>query len=442
MTPKDLCRDGSQVLQPFEIQAPEAPEHSSSEQRCKRTAVLVALYTLGSVGLTYLMKFLFSYMWVSAGQLQVHGLPAPLFWTTTQLAISFGCFAASSQVHWCSHGRWGYRPPPLNPRIAKQVALLALSFATSIGLNNLSLSMVSLSVNNMIRSTSPLTTALAATIWTRGAPSSEQWIFVVLGTLFVLINVLASQPAAPSTQSTFTLGVAAGFLSTVGGAFMFIIVELFKGSSIPLNAIDSTGYMSLPAAALLTPWIFLFPHAAGNWPERLGTSRTDSELLGMVSDHARLAAAVALSGFAAYGYNVLQFYTVQELSSTQTAFASNVSKAVLCLLSWILLEPATSSKLRSWLVVLSAAGGLTCFFLYALSKTRSLRQKSRGIMIAVGYPQLFCWLSWLLSSGAWPTPLIRRRASNKTELPPFRFAFCILVPLRLCRLQHMEGMTH
>ena len=370
MTPKDLCRDGSQVLQPFEIQAPEAPEHSSSEQRCKRTAVLVALYTLGSVGLTYLMKFLFSYMWVSVGQLQVHGLPAPLFWTTTQLAISFGCFAASSQVHWCSNGRWGYRPPPLNPRIAKQVALLALSFATSIGLNNLFLSMVSLSVNNMIRSTSPLTTAVAATIWTRGAPSSEQWIFVVLGTLFVLINVLASQPAAPSTQSTFTLGVAAGFLSTVGGAFMFIIVELFKGSSIPLNAIDSTGYMSLPAAALLTPWIFLFPHAAGNWPERLGTSRTDSELLGMVSDHARLAAAVALSGFAAYGYNMLQFYTVQELSSTQTAFASNVSKAVLCLLSWILLEPATSSKLRSWLVVLSAAGGLTCFFLYALSKAR------------------------------------------------------------------------
>lgn len=372
MNSKDSCSDGSQFLQPFEIQAPEAPEHSSSELRCKRTAVLVALYTLGSVGLNYLMKFLFSYMWISVDQLQVHGLPAPLFWTTTQLAISFGCFAASSQVHWCSQGRLGYRPPPLNPRLAKQVVLLALSFATSIGLNNLSLSMVSLSVNNMIRSTSPLTTAVAATIWTGGAPSSEQWIFVVLGTFFVLINVLASQPAAPSTQSTFTLGVAAGFLSTVGGACMFIIVELFKGSSIPLNAIDSTGYMSLPAAVLLTPWIFLFPHAAGNWPESLsGTSRTDSELLGMVSDHARLAAAVALSGFAAYGYNILQFYTVQELSSTQTAFASNVSKAVLCLLSWILLEPATSpGKLRSWVVVLSAAGGLTCFFLYALSKAR------------------------------------------------------------------------
>ena len=366
MTPQHLCRDGSQTFEPFEVEAPDVP--SRSEPTCMQTAVTISMYTLGSMGLNLLMKFLFSHMQlrISVGQLCVYGLPAPLFWTATQQAIGFGCFAASLVMHRYSQGRFGYQPPSLNLSTMKQVSLLALSFAASMGLNNLSLSLVNLSVNNMIRSTSPLTTAAAATIWTGKAPSSEQWVLVGLGTVFVFINVLSSRPA-PAMQSSFTLGVAAGFLSTLGGASMFVIVELFKTSRTKLNAVDSMGYMSLPAAVLLTPWIFIFPHATGNWLD--GADRTDFALAGMVSDRAKLTGAVVVGGIAAYGYNILQFYTVQELSSTQTAFASNVSKATLVLVAWMYLEE-TSSSLQSSLVILSAAGGLACFLLYSLAKAR------------------------------------------------------------------------
>ena len=374
---RDEDRDGSRVCEPFEVHTPNGA--GRNEPSCLHTLLIVSIYSLGSVGLNLLMKFLFSHIQLRiSGEIQVYGLPAPLFWTATQQAIGFGCFAASLLLYRYSKGRYGYRPPPLGVSTAKQVALLALSFAASMGLNNLSLALVSLSVNNMIRSTSPLTTAIAAAIWTGwtgNAPSSEQWTLVVLGTVFVLVNVLASRPApSPSMQdSSFTLGVAAGFLSTLGGAFMFIIVELFKGSPSSLNATDSMGYMSLPAAFLLAPWIFMFPHATGNtgnWESLNRTDFTDLELVGMVSDRGKLSAAVAVGGCAAYAYNILQFYTVQELSSTQTAFASNVSKAVLVLISWMFLEPSIQSVLQYWLVLLSAAGGLVCFFLYALSKVR------------------------------------------------------------------------
>ena len=359
----------SRAFEPFEVEEPE--DSSRRETTCMQTAMTVAVYSLGSMGLNLLMKYLFSHMPLQLyeGQRQVYGLPAPLFWTATQQAIGFGCFSVSFVMHRQTKGRYGYRPPPLTLSTAKMVTLLALSFSASMGLNNLSLSLVSLSVNNMIRSTSPLTTAAAAALWTGKGPTSEQWVLVGLGTLFVLINVISARPP-PSTQSSFALGVAAGFLSTLGGAFMFIIVERFQSAPTALNAVDSMGFMTLPAAVLLTPGIFLFQHATGNWLEA-GMRTTDFELVSMVSDGARLLAAVAFGGFAAYGYNILQFYTVQELSSTQTAFASNVSKAALVLISWMFLEEP-ASQLQSWLVLLSAAGGLACFLLYALSKARKL----------------------------------------------------------------------
>eukprot|EP00747_Dinoflagellata_sp_TGD_P031832 gnl/TRDRNA2_/TRDRNA2_135576_c0_seq2.p1 gnl/TRDRNA2_/TRDRNA2_135576_c0~~gnl/TRDRNA2_/TRDRNA2_135576_c0_seq2.p1 ORF type:complete len:326 (-),score=36.17 gnl/TRDRNA2_/TRDRNA2_135576_c0_seq2:91-1008(-) len=267
-----------------------------------------------------------------------------------------------------SSGKFGYSPPVVREwKGWTQIVLLGACFAGNIGLNNFSLSLISITVNNMIRSTSPVVTAIAVSLVMGSKSSSVEWLFMILGTVFVLICVVVDKPVS-DLGSAFVLGVSMGFLSTVGGALMFVIVELFGKSAARLNAIDSMCYMSLPASVFLMPLVFTTAHVVpGDWAggDFARKEHTDIDLLSSIND-TRIWFFIFLSGLFAFLYNILQFFAVQHLNSVQTAFASNMSKVITVLISWAFLEKHTST-MQSAALLLSALGGLICFACYSLA---------------------------------------------------------------------------
>ena len=332
---------------------------------------LIAAYCFGSVGINVFMKYVLSHLPLratcTATSSQVLGLPAPFFWTMTQQVVAFSCSLFAMVLHRFSRGRIGYWPSKLQS--SRHVCVLALCFALSIGLNNFSLSLVSLNINTIIKATSPLVTAAAGVLILGKQVIWQEWVLLILGTAFVASSIAA---ANTRSQTTFIVGVAAAVLSTVAGSITLTIVELFHTMPVKLNALDSAVYMSLPAAVLLSPCLAL-PHVTQNWVSILCKQQrsTDAEVILMTDSWIKLSAMALLSGLFAYFYNILQFYAVQVLSSTQTAFASNISKVAIVVFSVCVLEHLEAdgvSPRQSSLVLVSGAGGLGSFLLYSVTR--------------------------------------------------------------------------
>jgi drug/metabolite transporter (DMT)-like permease len=290
------------------------------------------------------------------------------FWTSTQqmIAFVFACLLAAAYHY--SSGRFGYRPPQLGTVNAKlQVLLLAACFALNMGLNNFSLSLISITVNNMIRAASPFMTALCGSLFFSKRMPFEDWCFLCLGVAFSLVSALAGSPAATSHgHSTYALGVVVCFISLLGGALMFLIVETLGTSAVKLNAVDSMFYMSLPTGLLISSCMFAMPHVVDDkWAGGTfaGQKLTDVQLLGKITD-VKLWLLMVLSGVFASSYNVIQFFTVQKLSSAQTAFASNLAKAVtVCIDRFVIHQ--FQNNLQNLVLVGSASSGIVCFMLFS-----------------------------------------------------------------------------
>mmetsp|Transcript_8555 Transcript_8555/g.22464 ORF Transcript_8555/g.22464 Transcript_8555/m.22464 type:complete len:392 (-) Transcript_8555:185-1360(-) len=325
--------------------------------------------------MNFFMKYLMSHMALRAdpgrlnGVSEVKGFPGPIFWTSTQQAVAFVCATSLVMCYRLTDGKYGYKLPPLLTWQAKgQVALLSVFFAVNIAMNNFSVSLLSLTANNMIRSCSPFTTALCATLMFGNTMCFEEWAFMCLGMIFVFVTVLAGASEQTKENEGFLLGSILCFISTFAGAGMFIIVELAGKAAVKLNAMDSTCYMSLPAAIFLLPGMFVLPHVVGGgWADgTMEGTHTDAKLVRTIDD-GKLWLMMVVSGIFAAAYNALQFVLVQKLSSTQTAFASLMSKGCTVLIDCFFIKKFSNPK-QFWALVLSAIGGLICFALFSRAK--------------------------------------------------------------------------
>lgn len=421
-------------LERFEIEEPQPAAASgasadSSPSAAEQT-ILVAFYMASAMGMNFFMKYLFSHMALrthperlptdTEGEpiSEVNGFPGPIFWTSTQQFVAFICAISLVMCHRFTDGKFGYKPPALSTwHSIGQVGLLSVFFAVNIAMNNFSVSLLSLTANNMIRSCSPFTTALCATLCFGNTMCFEEWAFMCLGMMFVFVTVLAGASDHSAENSAFLLGSVLCFISTFAGAGMFIIAELAGKAAVKLNAVDSTCYMALPAAVFLLP-MFALPHVVdGHWAAgAMKGTHTDAKLVGTIDD-GKLWFMMVLGGIFAAGYNALQFFLVQKLSSTQTAFASLMSKGCTVLIDCLFIKEF-SNPMQFWASILSAVGGLICFALFSRAKGQRTRegvssgpQRQREVM---NYMLFFI----LMGCAAFMVGLVASLAPSQPSQPP------------------------
>lgn len=275
----------------------------------------------------------------------LQGMPAAFAITAIQQFMAFVLFGIFLAVtHYTS---FRYSPKRLTTsREFFAVCLFSLSFILNIALNNYSLSLIPLSVNLIIRSCLPLSTFLSQQVSSRvtGQTVSCHCLEIVLMTLGVMcagIAVVSANHGVASGSSNGHLiyGVIVCILSLLSGSLNLALAGVL-GTSVHLNALDTTVYMAIPATIILLPFVFLWQHPVGTqeWELVMGaTQMTDWEVVKKVAELSpRTIYLTLLSGVFALAYNVLQYAIVQTLSATHTAFAGNFNKAATITLALML----------------------------------------------------------------------------------------------------------
>lgn len=338
----------------------------------QKTLGLVIVYFGAQSGFNILMKVIFSDVEISK-ELAFHGVPAAFLVTALQQAVGFVMFAVVLSV--LSVTRWRYEPRVVRSRWEwASVMCLSLAFALNIGLNNFSLSLLTISVNLIIRSCLPLVTLVVQLILSQCMPAfampkveTRELVFLVSGVACAAVAICAkSQGAGNTTESLHMIfGIIVCSLSILAAAFNMVGAGAL-GTNMHFNPLDTTLYMSVPVALILLPLVFFVRHPV-DWPGQ--TELTDWQVFSKVLELSPgTLGLLAFSGLVAFAYNVLQYSLVQSLSATHTAFAGNFNKAATIMLSLLLgLEQLPSGH---WgpIMFFAIIGNIACFACYNASK--------------------------------------------------------------------------
>lgn len=227
------------------------------------------------------------------------------------------------------------------------VLCFAASFTMNISLNNMSMALIPLTLNLIIRSCLPLSTFIAQwglTKYTTGEGKPCKVLEVslmVLGALMMCVSVWAKvqaeaeaeaskggrrlEEAAMSESSKTLVGVVYCLVSLFSGSVNLALAGILK-TSVKMDALNAVVYNSIPAAIILLPFVFFVKHPIKGW---FGVSEGyDVWVVGEVWENSKSTFMVAASsGLASLIYNVLAFSIVQYLSATHVAFAGNFNKA-------------------------------------------------------------------------------------------------------------------
>ena len=294
-------------------------------------AAILMVYCGAQAGMNLYMKSVLSETMVDE---KLQGIPIGFLLTSIQQFVAFAAFAAFVLF---SHlaGR-GYKPKPL--RTAKEVLMVigfSMAFAVNIGLNNFSLSLLAISVNVIIRACLPLATAVTDVAvkacmghGCRSPISKWQWVLMVLGVISAAVASYSKKPPQGESED-FVLGLCSGVGSLFAAALNMVLAGVLCSR---LNSVDTTCYMALPAGlTMLLPALYT-THAVTKWPGL--EPMTDWEVFQEVWERNSWALVpVFLSGFLAFGYNVLQYYLVSQLSATHVSFAGNFNTAATIVVS-------------------------------------------------------------------------------------------------------------
>jgi hypothetical protein len=247
--------------------------YGASNRSAKFSPVAVAgmlLIFVGTYsGVIFCSKIVLSTAIVS-DELDFKGIRAPfLFGALHQLTV-FLCFLVGIAVS--SFTSWRYRPKPISRRRDILVIILfSLSSALNIGLNNLSISLLPISLNLVIRSFLPLTTILAQ--WTlrrlklsdKGYPigDQERLAIAVAVSCTGLATMAQIYGGNHRSQPYLGTGMMAAWVSISAGAFNQWIAKGI-GSSVEFASVDLMFYRSFPTAvALFLPGFFVTHNV---WP--------------------------------------------------------------------------------------------------------------------------------------------------------------------------------
>jgi hypothetical protein len=267
---------------------------------------------------------------------------------------------------------WRYCPKALTTR--KEYGMLfvfSLCFALNIGLNNLSLTMLDVSTNQIIRSFAPLTTLIAQCVFSKitGIESKDvkptRLALMLVGSISGIVAVIAkgmSVGIGTGTSETdrLVLGVVICLFSLFFASMELMLVSVL-GGSLALNPIDTVAYMAVPCTLFLSiPASFVANEVS--WPG-YSAPMTDMAIAREVIRLSPMTFLFAvLSGALALAYNILVYTVVQKLSASTLAFASTFNKFSTISLALIFgFELLPSNSGLSIIMLIGIAGNLGSF---------------------------------------------------------------------------------
>eukprot|EP00929_Paragymnodinium_shiwhaense_P080702 TRINITY_DN42104_c0_g1_i1.p1 TRINITY_DN42104_c0_g1~~TRINITY_DN42104_c0_g1_i1.p1 ORF type:complete len:452 (-),score=108.86 TRINITY_DN42104_c0_g1_i1:151-1506(-) len=332
------------------------------------------IYFGAQSGMNLYMKAVLSKAVVSE-ELKMKGVPAAFLVTGIQQLVSFVLFISYVGLVW--NTKYRYMPKELKtPKEYVAVFCFSFTFAANIGLNNFSVSLLPVSLNLIIRSCLPLSTALSTIAlgylsgkggWNLKA---KEFLTMLAGVGFVVLATIAKAKGSGSGANKddtehLMLGVVVGVLSIFTGAINFVLAQ-FLGSQQKLNPVDTTCYMSLPAAFFLAFPVFLLPHPV-SWPD-FGLMTDWQVFLKLLELSPTTLALAVLSGLFAFSYNVLQYSMVQSLSATYTSFAGNFNKAATVVISLLCGFESLPSGHWGSVMLFAICGNFAAFSYYSYMK--------------------------------------------------------------------------
>jgi len=195
---------------------------------------------------------------------------------------------------------------------------------TQIALNNSSLVSLELSMNQIVRATGPVLTALIAIYVENRVPTPRAFACLLTVALGVMVTVFKGM------ARTSALGLAMVALSTVTQCTQISLSgRLMAGSGGRLDAFQMTFYTGPVACLTIAPFALAVEARAFSYALASAPTTVLAFLLG--------SSALAVL------YNVALFQALKTLSTTGTAVLGNVKIVLLLLLSAIAL-----GELRTW----------------------------------------------------------------------------------------------
>jgi drug/metabolite transporter (DMT)-like permease len=324
--------------------------------------------------MSFYMKFLLSKVRVAE---DLVGVPASFMVTASQQLVGFTMFLlliGGSRLI----GR-PYTPKALASRKEFLLVLaLSISFSLNIGLNLLSLSLVPLSLTMIIRACTPLSTALMQSVLQRKKQdiSPGEWACMCVG-VFCATAVVIAQSGGPTGKASFAFffGVAMSVTSLFSGGLDFVFKGIL-GTSVKLNAIDTTCYMALPVA-LFTSLLgsVLVKPVSATWAARFAPSMSDfSVFVKLWQVNPAIFGYVILSGVLAFIYNTFVTFLIVKLSPATAAFAGNFNKAATILLSLVIFRELAPG-VRGLVIVGAVLGNIVAFTTYNVLRKKRLSGK-------------------------------------------------------------------
>eukprot|EP00443_Scrippsiella_acuminata_P071121 CAMPEP_0115394502 /NCGR_PEP_ID=MMETSP0271-20121206/12299_1 /TAXON_ID=71861 /ORGANISM="Scrippsiella trochoidea, Strain CCMP3099" /LENGTH=417 /DNA_ID=CAMNT_0002818175 /DNA_START=70 /DNA_END=1323 /DNA_ORIENTATION=- len=336
------------------------------------TAATVLIYFGAQTGMNLYMKTVLSKIVINEEE-NLKGLPIGFLLTAVQQFVAFlafCCFLVVGKII----GK-GYRVKKLtSAREYLAVICFSVTFALNIGLNNFSLSLVAISINLIIRSCLPLSTAISQMLvgslvgQQQKSIALMEWILMFVGVGCAALATYAKNMAGSSTEESagLVLGVICCVASLFSGAFNMVLAGIL-GSELKLNPLDTTCYMALPAGIVLLLPALVVSHPMGKWPGF--PDMTDWQVVAEVLARKPVALLpVAFSGILAFFYNILQYTLVHKLSAAYAAFAGNFNKAATVALSLALGLEALPAGGYGQLFLIAVFGNIAAFTVYSSHK--------------------------------------------------------------------------
>jgi hypothetical protein len=338
--------------------------------KCKILAQLLMFFGAQTFMNLY-MKAILSNAVISE-ELQMRGFQAPLALTALQQLVGFFLLALAILVSQLTP--WAYKPRVVISRDeVLAIMSLAVCFTLNIALNNFSLSLLDMSVNVMIRSTSPLTSLILQLCFRRWFNHEDidarpvKVGLMLLGVIFAVLVVISKyahkKPLGSNDNISDTLGLALCICSLVFSSMELIIVVIL-GKGFRLNSIDSLLYMAIPVVVMLLLPCYLIKHPVA-YPGH--GAATDFSVLAEVAHLSPgTVMLVMLSGLWALIYNLLLYNIVSGLSPYFASFAANFNKVAAIGLSLLLGLESLPAGHWGCLMCVGVVGNIACFTAYSV----------------------------------------------------------------------------
>mmetsp|Transcript_15672 Transcript_15672/g.44765 ORF Transcript_15672/g.44765 Transcript_15672/m.44765 type:complete len:340 (+) Transcript_15672:195-1214(+) len=309
----------------------------NSTSKTASMVLLIAVYLLLNTSLNLLNKWTLGH----------YGMAFPLTLTSAHMSFSFLVLAPLAlRVPMETHVRtW--------EKQWKGLVCIGSFLALNIALNNISLIDISLSLNQVIRSSIPVVTCLLAIVVEGKVPGEREGWSLVMLTVGVMIAVWQGTVAGKPHAIIFCV------VGTICNAAMMT----FSGKllSEKLDVVRLTFYTAPVSLACLTPFMVYMELDAF----RVYFAEHFNDVLGII----------LLSSVNAVTYNLVHSLMIKRSSAVTTTVLGEIKIVGLLILSALILDEGKEFTPKMLLGCLLAMGG---FLMYSQTKINKLRSQTDG----------------------------------------------------------------